>query len=123
MSGNMESVLFAALGAALLLAGTGHDAKAQVASVGPNFGGGGIGGGGGGPITMRRICVGGPNELCFYPRRPRPKMTEDNCCWQRVQRKRLRLFGQWRTVYVDKGRKCVKVTTMRQCMKRVRRGR
>ena len=105
--------LFIMAGAGLLLAAS---AGAGFAIGGPGGGGGGNGGGAEPPRNYGRFCEG-PD--CYYPEhhRPRPRLTGDNCCWQRVKKMRIRIDGKMRTVYLDKGRKCVKVTSMQQCVK------
>ena len=112
-----------ALGIAMMmLAGNIGHVQAQVAGgQGQGQGQGRWGGGGGdGGVNMPhngRICIliGGDRLVCFYVRRPAPKLTGDICCWQRVVKKRMRVFGRMQTVYVDKGRTCRKVTSRNQC--------
>jgi len=138
-----SKTLFTLLAAAGLLAAMqSHAALAQVAGPGVggfgNFGGpsnnpgtpgnpGSVnntpGGGGGGNVPSSRICitVGGDKKVCFYPRRPPAKYFQDSCCWRKVVKKRLRINGQWRTVYVDKGGRCAPASGARQCARLSRR--
>ncbi len=106
----------------LIMAGAG---MLMAAAAGTGFARGGPGGGNDGsggedpPWFNSEACL----DCYEHHYRPRIKMTGDNCCWQRVQKKRIRINGVMRTVYVNKGRTCVKVTNAQQCMKRARRGR
>ena len=120
--------------AGMALTGYVKSVKAQVA--GPGVGGGGFGGGaggaaiagGGGGGGVPAMVPGGPmciplggKIVCFFPKRPRPRMTGTTCCWQRVVKKRMRVLGKMQTVYVDKGRTCRPATDIRHCERLARR--
>ena len=113
-----KSIMLLAIGG-MLVVGQASIALAQVVGQGR-----GTPGDGGGDVLHREICgtVGGQIE-CGSDRPPRPKLIGDNCCWTRTQKKRIRIGRHWRVIHVPRGRSCVKVTGMQECMKRVRRGR
>ncbi len=127
MSGTMKTILGMMTAAVLAMGGTQATATSLTAGPGVGIGtgaSGGVSGGGSGAVGMtRRVCVpkGPNNTLCFYLSPPTPRHVLSQCCYVKVERRKMRVFGRLRTVYVDKGRTCVSTGSAGRCLSAARR--